>query len=199
MASLQPLRNEVTQVLLDWNSGDQGATERLIPLVYDELRALARRYLQRERSDHTLQATGLVHEAYLRLVDQDSMTWANRAHFFAVAAQIMRHLLVDHARSRQTAKRGGVREKLEFDEALAPAEEPTVDLLALDDALKELVAFDERKSRIVELRFFGGLTTEEIANVLAISPSTIQREWRIAKAWLRRKITDGEPNGVTAS
>ena len=199
MVSPPPPRNQVTQVLVDWNSGDKGAADRLMPLVYDELRSLARRYLQRERSDHTLQATGLVHEAYLRMVDQDSMSWENRAHFFSVAAQVMRHLLVDHARSRQAAKRGGVREKLEFDEALAPAEEPTVDLLALDDALKELVTFDERKSRIVELRFFGGLTTEEIGDVLAISPSTIRREWRIAKAWLRRKINDGEANGATPS
>ncbi len=199
MVSPPPPRNQVTQVLIDWNSGDKGAADRLMPLVYDELRSLARRYLQRERADHTLQATGLVHEAYLRLVEQDSMSWENRAHFFSVAAQVMRHLLVDHARSHQAAKRGGVREKLEFDEALAPSEEPTVDLLALDDALKELVAFDERKSRIVELRFFGGLTTEEIGDVLAISPSTIRREWRIAKAWLRRKIMDGEPNGATAS
>ena len=199
MVSPPPPRNEVTQVLLDWSSGEKGAAERLMPLVYDELRSLARRYLQRERSDHTLQATSLVHEAYLRLVDQSTMTWENRAHFFSVAAQVMRHLLVDHARSQQTAKRGGAREKLEFDEALAPSEPPTVDLLALDDALRELVTFDERKSRIVELRFFGGMTTEEIGAVLEISPSTIRREWRIAKAWLRRKIIEGETNGVPAS
>ena len=189
-------RQEVTQVLLEWNQGAEDAAERLMPLVYDELRQVARRYLQRERSDHTLQATGLVHEAYLRLVDQSSMTWENRAHFFSVAAQVMRRLLVDHARSRQTAKRGGAREKLEFNDALAVAEEPAVDLLALDDALQELVTFDARKSRIVELRFFGGLTTEEIGSVLAISPSTIRREWRIAKAWLRRKIMAGEPDGA---
>lgn len=183
-------------MLLEWNQGAEDAAERLMPLVYDELRQVARRYLQRERSDHTLQATGLVHEAYLRLVDQSSMTWENRAHFFSVAAQVMRRLLVDHARSRQTAKRGGAREKLEFNDALAVAEEPAVDLLALDDALQELVTFDARKSRIVELRFFGGLTTEEIGSVLAISPSTIRREWRIAKAWLRRKIMAGEPDGA---
>ena len=186
-------------MLLDWSRGDANAPERLMPLVYDELRALARRYLQRERSDHTLQATGLVHEAYLRLVDRESRNWENRAHFFAVAAQVMRRLLVDHARSRQAAKRGGEREKLQFDEALAISEEPTVDLLALDDALKELVSFDERKSRIVELRFFGGLTTEEIGDVMAISPSTIRREWRIAKAWLRRRIMEGEPGAAAAS
>ena len=186
-------------MLLDWSRGDSNAPERLMPLVYDELRSLARRYLQRERADHTLQATGLVHEAYLRLVDHDSRNWENRAHFFAVAAQVMRRLLVDHARSRQTAKRGGEREKLQFDDALALSEQPTVDLLALDDALKELVSFDERKSRIVELRFFGGLTTEEIGDVMAISPSTIRREWRIAKAWLRRKIMEGEPDAAAAS
>ena len=185
-------------MLLDCSRGDGDAAERLMPLVYDELRRLAARYLQGERSDHTLQATGLVHEAYLRLVEQSSMNWQNRAHFFSVAAQVMRHLLVDYARSRQAAKRGGVREKIEFDEAIASSEERAVDLIALDDALGELGAFDERKSRIVELRFFGGLTTEEIGTVLAISPSTIRREWRIAKAWLRRKIVETEPNGAAA-
>jgi RNA polymerase sigma factor (TIGR02999 family) len=186
--TLHPSRQEVTQVLLAWNQGDQGAPERLMPLVYEELRQLARRSLQRERSGHTLQATSLVHEAYLRLVDQNSMTWQNRAQFFAVAAQIMRRILVDHARSQQTAKRGGLREKLEFDEALAPSGERAVDLIALDDALQDLVTFDPRQSRIVELRFFGGLTNEEIGVVLEISPSTIKREWRLAKAWLRHEI-----------
>lgn len=187
-----PSRHEVTQVLLAWNHGDENAPERLMPLVYEELRRLARRYLQQERPDHTLQATGLVHEAYLRLVDQSNPTWQDRAHFFAVSAQVMRRILVDHARSHHAAKRGGVREKLEFDEALAPAAERTVDLIALDDALRDLVTFDVQKSRIVELRFFGGLTTEEIGEVLAISPRTIRREWRLAKAWLRRKVMEGE-------
>lgn len=182
-------RHEVTQVLIDWNDGDGNAAERLILLVYDELRQLARQYLQRERSDHTLQATGLVHEAYLRLVDQNSMTWQNRAHFFGVAAQAMRRILVDHARSHRAEKRGGGGEKVEFDEALFPSQERTVDLLALDEALRDLETLDARQSQIVELRFFGGLTNEEIGQVLEISPRTIKREWRLAKAWLRREIS----------
>ena len=187
-----PARQEVTQVLLSWNERDADAPERLMPLVYDELRRLARSYLQRERPDHTLQATGLVHEAYLRLVDQSTTTWQNRAQFFSVAAHMMRRILVDHARARQAAKRGGVREKLQLDEELAASDERAVDLISLDDALQKLVKFDERKSRIVELRFFGGLTIEEIAQVLGISPRTIRREWRLAKAWLRREIMKGE-------
>ena len=195
MISLPP-RAEVTQVLLDWNEGDNRAPERLMPLVYEELRRLARQYLQRERSDHTLQATGLVHEAYLRLVDQSSMTWQNRAHFFAVSAQVMRRILVDYARNHRAEKRGGAQEKLEFDEALLPSGERGVDLIALDDALQDLVTFDPRQSRIVELRFFGGLTNEEIGDVLQISPRTIKREWRLAKAWLRREIMKGEPDGA---
>ena len=187
-------RQEVTQVLLDWNRADGNAAERLIPLVYDELRRLARQYLQRERSDHTLQATGLVHEAYLRLVDQSSVTWQNRAHFFGVAAQAMRRILVDHARSHRAEKRGGDREKLEFDEELLPSGERAVDLIALDDALRELERLDSRQSQIVELRFFGGLTNEEIGEALDISPRTIKREWRLAKAWLRRQISEEEAN-----
>ena len=189
-----PPRQEVTQVLVDWNKGHGDAPDRLMPLVYEELRKLARNYLQRERSDHTLQATGLVHEAYLRLVDQSSMSWQNRAHFFAVAAQVMRRILVDYARSHRAAKRGGDREKIEFDEALAPSDEKAVDLIALDDALQDLGKFDPRQSRIVELRFFGGLTNEEIGEVLAVSPRTIKREWRLAKAWLRREIMGREPD-----
>ncbi|MEO7166678.1 MAG: sigma-70 family RNA polymerase sigma factor [Spartobacteria bacterium] len=189
-------REAVTQVLLEWNLKGSDAAERLMPLVYDELRRLARHYLQKERSDHTLQATGLVHEAYLRMVDQTSTTWQNRAQFFGVAAQIMRRVLVDHARAHQAVKRGGVREKLEFDESLAPADERTVDLVALDDALQDLVIFDPRKSRIVEMRFFGGLTMEEIGEVLSISPRTIRREWRVAKAWLRREIMKGETDAA---
>lgn len=185
---------EVSQVLRDWNEGDKDAVERLIPLVYDELRRLAARYLQRERPDHTLQATGLVHEAYLRLVDQNSTTWQDRSHFFAVAAQLMRRILVDYARSHHAAKRGGMREKIELNEALLPAAEKAVDLIALDDALQDLVTFDPRQSRIVELRFFGGMTFEEIGEVLAISDRTAKREWRVARAWLRREIRQGETN-----
>ena len=185
-------REQVTQVLFDWSKGDQEAPARLMPLIYEELRQLAHQYLQRERPDHTLQATGLVHEAYLRLVDQSTTTWQNRAHFFGVAAQVMRRILVDYARAHRTAKRGGEWDKLAFDEALAPAAERRIDLVALDDALRDLLALDPRQSQIVELRFFGGLTNEEIGEVLDVSPTTVKREWRIAKAWLRRQITQGE-------
>jgi len=192
-----PPRQEVTQVLVDWSAGDKNAAQRLMPLVYDELRSLARSYLQRERSDHTLQATGLVHEAYLRLVDQSSTNWQNRAHFFAVAAKVMRRILVDHARSHRAEKRGGDREKIEFNEGLLTPGERAVDLIALDEALEELGTFDARQSQIVELRFFGGLTNEEIGEALHISPRTIKREWRLAKAWLRRQIASGEPHGAS--
>ena len=185
-----PSRQEVTQVLIDWSGGDRTAAERLMPLIYDELRQIARGYLQNERPDHTLQATGLVHEAYLRLVDQTTTTWQNRAHFFGVAAGVMRRVLVDHARRHRTDKRGGKWDKLEFDEALAPGLSRSVDLLALDDALIDLAKLDPRQSQVVELRFFGGLTTEEAAEVLDVSPRTIKREWRRAKAWLRREIVD---------
>jgi RNA polymerase sigma factor (TIGR02999 family) len=191
MISLAP-REEVTRMLIDWSGGDREAPARLMPLVYEELRQLARQYLQQERPDHTLQATGLVHEAYLRLVDQSTTAWQNRAHFFGVAAQLMRRILVDYARSHRTEKRGGGWDKLAFDEALAPAAERSVDLLALDDALKDLLALDPRQSQIVELRFFGGLTNEEVGEVLDVSPRTVKREWRMAKAWLRREIFAGE-------
>jgi RNA polymerase sigma factor (TIGR02999 family) len=187
-----PTRQHVTQVLVDWSKGDPDAPQRLMPLVYEELRHLAHQYLQRERADHTLQATGLVHEAYLRLVDQSTTTWQNRAHFLGVAAQLMRRILVDYARHHRAEKRGGNWDKLAFDEALAPSAERSVDLVALDDALKDLGTFDQRQSRIVELRFFGGLTVEEIGEVLEISPRTVKREWRVAKAWLRREIVAGE-------
>jgi RNA polymerase sigma factor (TIGR02999 family) len=195
---ISPPREHVTQMLVDWSGGDQEAPARLMPLVYDELRGLARHYLQRERPDHTLQATGLVHEAYLRLVDQSTATWQSRAHFFGVAAQVMRRILVDYARSHRAGKRGGGWDKLEFDDALAPAAERSVDLVALDDALKDLLALDPRQSQIVELRFFGGLTNEEIGEVLDVSPRTVKREWRIAKAWLRRAIMTGEEDAARA-
>ena len=178
-------------MLIDWTHGDTEAPAKLMPLVYDELRQLARQYLQRERPDHTLQATGLVHEAYLRLVDQSTASWENRAHFFGVAAQLMRRILVDYARSHRAEKRGGGWDKLAFDEAIAPSAERSVDLVALDDALKDLLALDPRQSQIVELRFFGGLTNEEVGEVLDISPRTVKREWRMAKAWLRREIFGG--------
>jgi len=191
---IAPPRQQVTQILIDWSEGNDKAADLLMPLVYNELRQLARSYLQRERSDHTLQATGLVHEAYLRLVDQTSVTWRNRAHFFSVAAQMMRRILVDHARRHRTGKRGGEWEKVEFDEALAPAASRSVDLVALDDALQELARLKPEHSQIVELRFFGGLTFEEVAEVLDISPRTAQREWRVARAWLRRLVFPEEPD-----
>ena len=182
-------REHITRMLIDWSKGDPEAPARLMPLVYEELRQLARQYIQQERPDHTLQATGLVHEAYLRLVDQKTTTWQNRAHFLGVAAQIMRRILVDYARAHRAEKRGGTWDKLAFDEALALAVPRSINLIALDDALKDLLAFDPQQSQIVELRFFGGLTNEEIGEVLDVSPSTVKREWRIAKAWLRREIT----------
>lgn len=191
MISAQP-REDVTRMLVDWSGGDTDAPSRLMPLVYEELRQLARGYLQRERADHTLQATGLVHEAYLRMVDQSTTSWQNRAHFFGVAAQVMRRILVDYARSHRAEKRGGGWDKLVFEEALAPAVERSVDLIALDDALQDLLALDPRQSQIVELRYFGGLTTEEVAEVLDVSPRTVKREWRIAKAWLRRELFEGD-------
>ncbi|MGI8436048.1 MAG: sigma-70 family RNA polymerase sigma factor [Chthoniobacterales bacterium] len=187
-----PPRQQVTRMLIDWSNGDREAAADLMPLVYDELRQIARACLQRERSDHTLQATGLVHEAYLRLVDQTEANWKNRAHFFGVAARVMRRILVDHARKARAEKRGGDWDKLEFNEALLSSPERQVDLVALDDALQDLAKLDPRQSRVVELRFFGGLTEEEAGEVLDVSPRTIRREWRIAKAWLRRELVRAE-------
>jgi RNA polymerase sigma-70 factor (ECF subfamily) len=188
MASQQ----HVTQVLAQLREGDSQAASQLLPLVYDELRRLAGRYLQNEAAGHTLQPTALVHEAYLRLVDQTDADWRNRAHFFAVAAQAMRNILVDHARSRRAAKRGGDRLKLPLDEAgilLVGADEY---LVALDEAMRKLELLDVQQSRIVELRFFAGLTIEETAEVLRISPKTVQRDWLMARAWLHREITKGD-------
>lgn len=188
-----PPREQVTRILIDWSGGDRDAPLRLMPLVYEELRRIARSYLEQERSDHTLQATALVHEAYLRLVDQKTATWQNRAHFLGVAAHSMRRILVDYARSRRAEKRGGHLEKISFDGTVDFSDERTVDLVALDDALNDLANFDQRQSDIVEMTFFGGLTNEEIGEVLGISPSTIKREWRLARAWLRREIMTGDP------
>ncbi len=186
-----PQAHDVTQVLRELSDGDQHAPARLMPLVYDELRKLSQGYLQDERRDHTLQATALVHEAYIRLVDWENVTWQNRAHFFAVAAQVMRRILVDHARERSAQKRGGGMPKLSLDEAVSFAQEREVDLVALDDALKSLAQLDETQSKIVELRFFGGLTIEETAEALGISPATVKREWTLAKAWLHKTIVRG--------
>jgi RNA polymerase sigma factor (TIGR02999 family) len=161
----------------------------LVPLVQEELRRLARRYMSRERAGHTLQTTALVNEAYLRLVDAKQMRWQNRAHFFAVSAQLMRHILVDFARARQYAKRGGEAEQVSLDEALVVSSERGADLVALDDALKSLAALDPRKSKVVELRYFGGLSVEETAEVLKVSVETIHRDWRLAKVWLLRELS----------
>jgi RNA polymerase sigma factor (TIGR02999 family) len=179
----------VTDLLVHWSEGDQEALNKLIPLVYDELHKLASRYLRRERRDHTLQTTAVVHEAYLKLVNQRDANFENRLHFFAVAAQIMRRILVDYARRHHASKRGGDLYKLSLDEALVTSEEKGADLLALDEALERLAAIDPRQSRVVELRVFAGLTLEETAQALNISPSTVRREWSTAKAWLHRQIT----------
>ena len=173
---------------MKWGQGDEEALERLIPLVYDELHRIARKHMGHEAVGHSLQATALVNEAYLRLVDAQDVRWQDRAHFLAVCARIMRHILVDHARARRYQKRGGEVDKVTFDEALVVTNETRQDFVALDDALKELAAFDERKSRVIELRFFGGLSVEETAAVLKVSPATVMGDWRLAKAWLRREM-----------
>jgi RNA polymerase sigma factor (TIGR02999 family) len=178
----------VTGLLLKWGQGDKDALERLIPLVHRELHQIARRHMGRERAGHSLQATALVNEAYLRLIDVKNVTWHDRAHFLAVSARVMRRILVDHARSRRCQKRGGNAAKVTFDEALVVTNEPGQDFVALDDALEALVKFDERKGRVIELRFFGGLSVEETATVLKVSPDTVMRDWRLAKAWLRREM-----------
>lgn len=180
---------EVTELLRRWSGGDLSARESLVPMVYDELRRLARYYLASQRSDHTLQSTAIVHEAYLRLAGRDSVHWENRSHFFAVAAQLMRRILVDHARKRNAAKRGGTHLTLVVDEAAEPSSQRELDLVALDDALKALAELDERQSRIVELRFFGGLSIEDTSRVLDISPATVKREWSTARAWLYAQIS----------
>ncbi len=178
---------DVTQLLTQWSGGDQAALERLLPLVYDELRRQARRYLGGERPDHTLQPTALVHEAYVRLIGQRNVKWQNRAQFFGVAAQLMRRILVDHARARAAAKRGGGASGLALPEPEA-ASQPDVEVIALDAALNGLSALDPVQGRVVELHFFGGLTVEETAEVLHLSPATIKREWSMAKAWLHRAL-----------
>ena len=183
--------HEVTQLLVAWSNGDKAALDRLMPLVYTELRRLARHYMSRERPGHTLQTTALVNEAYLRLVEQEGMRWENRAHFFGIAAHLMRQILVDHARSRQAAKRGGAQVRLSLGEVDRIASRPDVDLIALDEALGRLEAIDPQKSRIVELRYFGGLGIEETAEVIGVSPATVKREWSMARAWLRSEVGGG--------
>jgi RNA polymerase sigma factor (TIGR02999 family) len=178
----------ISKLLADWGQGNEEAREALIPLVYNELRRQARRHLRAERPDHTLESAALVNEAYLRLVRQGTPHWQNRAHFFGVAAQLMRHILVDHARNRLAAKRGAGAPVLALDPELAPAEKPGIDLIALDDALDKLGAIDRQQTRLIELRFFGGLSIEETAVVLGVSPATVKREWVTARAWLRREL-----------
>ena len=187
-----PSPQEITQILVAWSNGDEAALEKLIPLVYHELHRLAHRYLGRERFGHTLQTTALVHEAYLQLIDWKNIQWQSRAHFFAISAQLMRRILVDFARSRHYAKRGGGARQVAFDEAMATAPERGVDLVALDDALNALAALDPRQSRVVELRFFGGLSIAESAEVLKVSPGTVRRDWSLAQAWLHRELSKGE-------
>ncbi len=179
---------QVTSLLLRWRAGDKAALDALMPLVYGELRRLAHLYLQRERPGHTLQSTALVHEAYARLVDQNVPDWQNRAHFFAVAAHLMREILVDYARARRAAKRGGGACKLSLDDAGAEPQPTDVDLIALDDALQDLAKIDPQQSRVVELRFFGGLSIEDTSEVLGISSSTVKRDWNTARVWLFREL-----------
>jgi len=180
--------HEVTQLLIDWSNGDRAALDKLMPLLDEELRRLAHRYMRQERAGHTLQTTALINEAFLRLVNRKNLQWQNRAHFFGIAANLMRTILVDHARSHASAKRGGGAHKLELNEALVVSQQKASEVVALDEALKQLALIDPRQSRIVELRFFGGLTVEEAAEVLQLSPVTIKREWSTAKAWLYHEL-----------
>jgi RNA polymerase sigma factor (TIGR02999 family) len=183
--------DNVTQLLAEYRRGDRGALDRLLPLLYGELRKIAAHYLRGEREGHTLQPTALVHEAYLRLVDQQNIHWQNRAHFCSIAARVMRHVLVDHARGRGAGKRGGGAARVTLGDEIAAALEREVDVVALDDALSALEAYDSGKSRVVELRYFGGLTIEEAAEVLGVSPATVKREWTVARAWLHREMRGG--------
>jgi len=184
-----PSQKQITQMLVDWGNGDEAALERLTPLVYDQLHRLARKYMVRERPGHTLQASALVNEAFIRLIDWKNVHWQNRAHFFGVSAQIMRRILVDFARSRDYAKRGGGVRNVSLDEAAVIPTERGTDLVALDEALNSLAELDERQSRVVELRFFGGLSLEEIAEVLRVSVGTVRRDWSLARAWLHRELS----------
>jgi RNA polymerase sigma-70 factor, ECF subfamily len=184
----QQIQTEITVMLKAWSDGSSEAANRLLPLVYDGLRKVAANYLRKERPGHTLQPTALVHEAYLKLVDISQISWQDRAHFYAAASQMMRNILVDHARARRREKRGGDARQVALDEAVSFADEQDFDLLALEEALQQLAAFDPQQAKIVELRFFGGLTIEETALVLKISPATVKREWTMAKVWLYRKL-----------
>lgn len=192
MPTMSP--QEVTQLLADWGKGDRSALDKLFPLVHSELRRIAQRQMSGERPGHTLQATALVNEAYLKLAGQQGFDWQNRAHFFAVSAQVMRHILIDHARAHARDKRGGGAIQVSFNEALVVADDQAAHLIALDDALRMLESLDPQKGKIVELRYFGGLSIEEAAEVLKVSPRTVRREWQRAKAWLYRMMTEGIEN-----
>jgi RNA polymerase sigma factor (TIGR02999 family) len=192
-APLAPSAENVTALLRAWSGGDPAAGEHLLPLVYAQLRRRAAHYLRRERRNHTLEPTALVHETYLRLVDQRQVTWQNRAHFFGIAAEMMRRILVDHARGHGAAKRGGTWCQVPFDENVATSEPRCVDLVTVDTAVGELGRFDARQARVVELRFFGGLSVEETAEVMQLSPATVKREWTMARAWLHRRLASGPP------
>jgi len=189
---MTPASNEVTQLLVAWGNGDQAARDQLMPLVYAELHRLAHRHIKRERPGHTLQTSALVNEAFVRLVDQRDVHWQSRAHFFGIAAQMMRRILVDYARKRQFAKRGGNQLQVSLNEELVAANQRSAEVVLLDDALTQLAEIDERKSKVVELKFFGGLSIEETAEALGVSPGTVMRDWTLAKAWLRRAMSRKE-------
>lgn len=191
---MQP--TEVTQMLLAWSHGDENALHQLVPLVYEELRRLARYYMSREREGQTIQTTALVHEAYMRLIDTPHIQWRDRAHFFAVCAQLMRRVLVDCSRSRGYLKRGGALRRTSLPETAAVLNGPSEDILAIDEALKALARIDRRKSQVVELRFFGGLNVQETAESLNVSPETVQRDWKLAKVWLLRELSGGRGRGA---
>lgn len=185
--------HQITLLLVDWSKGNQHALEQLMPLVYEELRRMARRYMRRQPTGHTFQTTELIHEAYLKIAGQNDYNWQNRAHFFGVAARAMRHILVDYARSKNSLKRGGWQQRVSFSEDPIASTQSSKEIVALDDALKQLAILDERKSRVVEMKFFGGLNTEEIGEVLKISPETVKRDWRFARTWLLREMAEKEP------
>ena len=184
-----PAGKNITELLIGYGRGDKEALDQLMPIVYDELRRQAARYLRREQAGHTLQTTALIHEAYVRLVDQRNVQWQNRAHFFGIAAQLMRRILVDHARSKKRAKRGGSDIRVSLDDATAGVTGQDLDLVALNEALERLAEIDEQQSRVVELRFFSGLTVEETAEVMGISKATVKRDWSMARAWLHRELS----------
>lgn len=191
--------HQITRLLADWNNGNDAALETLMPLIYEELRRMARRHMRRQPSGHTLQTTELIHEAYLKLARQDDHEWQNRAHFFGAAAQAMRHILVDYARQKKSKKRGGSAQCVTLDENAIISAETSDEIVALDEALKELAVFDKRKTHVVELKFFGGLTTKEIAEVLKVSPETVKRDWRFARSWLLDALSENSRNSGNES